>query len=254
MTKKNAQGAPGLRVPMPERVGLSSLQFAPYNPRTISKETMASLKASLVKHGMVLSLVVQRSSAAHGRMVLIGGHQRVRAMRELCKERGWQEPGEVPAVVLDVDDAAAKQLNVSLNNIEGDFDPYKLGDMFKDILPTMTSDEILATGFAAEEIGEMVRLLATPDEVAGSLESDVGDAGALTGFGASITLSLEFATVEARDEAKAILKAATSGTGHKPGDIALRAMKASKIVGKLSPRHKGVDAGKVQGRSKAARS
>ena len=34
---------------------------------------MRQLKASLVKHGMVLNLVVQRRSEAHGESVLIGG-------------------------------------------------------------------------------------------------------------------------------------------------------------------------------------
>ena len=233
----NVKKTEGLSVPMPGPVKLQALQFAPYNPRSISKETMASLKASLVKHGMVLTLVVQRRSEAHGQLVLIGGHQRVRAMRELCAERGWEEPVDVPAVVLDVGDAEAKQLNVSLNNIEGEFDPYKLGEMFRDLLPGMTSDEILATGFQAEELGEMVGLLIGTDDEAARLEDGIGE---LTGFGASITLSVEFETVEARDQAKALLKAASAGAGKKAGDLMLRAIKASDLVGKLTAgRHKG---------------
>ena len=231
-TKKSVAEKAGLRVPVPEMVRLADLQFAPYNPRTISKGTMDSLKASMVKHGMVLTLVVQRTSEQYGESILIGGHQRVRAMRELCAERGWPVPVTVPAVVLDVQDPEAKQLNVSLNNIEADFDPYKLGEMFKDIRPNMTMDDVLATGFAPVEIDEMIGLLASPDDAAKLLEDSIGNLG---GFGASITLSLEFTTVEGRDEAKALLKAATAN-GDKAGDLVLGTIKAASLVGKLSKR------------------
>ena len=232
------QKVAGISVPMPEQVKLAALQFAPYNPRSISREVMGSLKASLLKHGMVLTLVVQRRSGAHGDLVLIGGHQRVRAMREICSERDWAEPDEVPAVVLDVDDAQAKQLNVSLNNIEGEFDPYKLGELFRDIRPDMTMDDVLATGFQPVEIDGMIKLLVSPEDEAAALEAGIGD---LAGFGASITLSVEFATVEARDEAKVLLKSATLGGKQKPGDLMLRAIKASEAVGKLASQHKGLD-------------
>lgn len=231
-TKKSVAEKAGLRVPVPEMVRLADLQFAPYNPRTISKGTMDSLKASMVKHGMVLTLVVQRTSEQYGESILIGGHQRVRAMRELCAERGWPVPVTVPAVVLDVQDPEAKQLNVSLNNIEADFDPYKLGEMFKDIRPNMTMDDVLATGFAPVEIDEMIGLLASPDDAAKLLKDSIGNLG---GFGASITLSLEFTTVEGRDEAKALLKAATAN-GDKAGDLVLGTIKAASLVGKLSKR------------------
>ncbi len=229
-TAKKKAVASGLSVPTPEQVKLADLQFAPYNPRTISKGTMDSLKASMVKHGMVLTLVVQRTSEQYGESILIGGHQRVRAMRELCAERGWPVPVTVPAVVLDVQDPEAKQLNVSLNNIEADFDPHKLGEMFRDIRPTMTMDDVLASGFEPVEIDGMIELLTVPPEAG---KSEGGEE--LSGFGASITLSIEFSTVEARDEAKALLKAATAN-GDKAGDLVLGTIKAASLVGKLSKR------------------
>ena len=60
-----------------------------------------------------------------------------RRLRELAADNGWDEPIELPATVLDVDDATAKQLNVTLNNVEGEFDPYKLGELFADIFPAI---------------------------------------------------------------------------------------------------------------------
>jgi ParB-like chromosome segregation protein Spo0J len=229
-----AAGASGFKVPPQTVMRLADLNFAPYNPRTISDEKMAALKASLVKHGLVLNMVVQAHSEQYGSSVLIGGHQRVRAMREVCAERGWPEPEAVPCTVLDVPDAEAKQLNVALNNIEGEFDPYKLGAMFRDIRGGMTMDDVLATGFQAVEIDQAIALVATPDDQALALEEGTGD---LSGFGASITLSVEFTSAEERDAAKAALREAAEASGRKAGDIVGEAIRAMRSAGKL-PRHK----------------
>jgi ParB-like chromosome segregation protein Spo0J len=205
---------------------LADLNLAKYNPRTMPAQTMRSLKASLVKHGMVLNLVAQRASPKHGPMILIGGHQRVVAMRELCAERGWAEPAELPVIVLDVGDAAAKQLNVALNNIEGEFDPFKLGEIFADIRGEMTVDDLLATGFAADEIDEMIKLTLPVDEQAALLEADA-DLGA---FARSITLSVEFDTAEARDAAKEQLRSLAAAEGRGAGAVVAEALRAYAAV------------------------
>lgn len=216
--KKSVQGSAGLRFPQPVEVDLASVNFAPYNPRTISPQQMKALKASLEKHGVVLNLVVQKQG-----MTLIGGHQRVRAVRELCAERGWPPPEKAWATVLDVSDSQAKQLNVALNNIEGEFDPFKLGELFSDIAGSMTIDDIIATGFEPENIDELVRLVAEPEQVADALEEGVGE---LSTFAKSVTLTVEFETTAARDEAKALLWDAAKERGCKAGTVALDAVKA----------------------------
>lgn len=214
----------GIAVPQQVRLALKDVNLAPYNPRTISAEKMTALKASLVKHGFVLNLVVQKKG-----MVLIGGHQRVRAMRELCKEHAWTEPTELPATVLDVDDATAKQLNIALNNVEGEFDPYKLGELFVELRPVMTGEDVVATGFEEENIAELMSLLQAPDEAAAAADAEAGEIG---GFGNSVTLSIEFANVEERDAAKVLLKAASASTGKSPATILMQALRAAKASGR----------------------
>ncbi len=216
-------GASGLRVPEQRQVSLTEVNEAAYNPRVMPPEKMVALKASLMKHGLVLNLVVQKKG-----MVLIGGHQRVRAMRALCEEHGWPLPATVPATVLDVSDSEAKQLNVGLNNIEGEFDPFKLGELFAGIRADMTMDDVIATGFEAENIDEVIRLTLPPPP-------DVTDDGSnqINEFGRSITMSVEFDTVERRDEAKAYLK---EHGGKKPGVLLLKALKAAVAAGKVNGR------------------
>lgn len=226
MTAKKKQAeATGLSVREPEMVPVAKINEAPYNPRHMSAEMMRALKASLVEHGMVLNLVVQRKG-----MVLIGGHQRLTAMRELCIEREWEEPKVVPTVVLDVNDATARRLNVALNRIDGEFDPYRLGEVFQTMREDLTLDQILATGFTAEEVDSSIALIMTPEEEASALENDAREME-LGGFGKSITLTIECSTVEERDLLKAALKVACAD-GRKPGRVVTDALASIKIADK----------------------
>jgi len=213
----------GLNVPETVKLAVEEIHRAPYNPRVMTPDKMKALKASLKKHGFVLNLVVQKWSKelnlAH---VLIGGHQRVTAMEEICKEEGWPLPTHLPCIVLDVKDDIAKQLNISLNNVEGEFDPFKLGQIFTDIYPTMTTDDVLASGFIQEQIEQMQSLVLSVDDQLASLQKEL-DMN-MPDFGRSITLSIEFDTVEARDETKAILKRLAMESNSKPGDIVTKAI------------------------------
>ncbi len=220
-TKKRAKTNPkqslgivtrdGILVVEPMKMRIADLNLAAYNPRKISREKMASLKASIYKYGLVLTLVVQLKEN-----VVIGGHQRLRAMQELCEEHGWKMPEHCFAQVMDVDDATAKQLNITLNNVEGEFDPFKLGVLVAEILPDMKQDDILATGFTHEHLQELVQL---------SSDEDAPGGGDVRTFGKSLTLSCSFDKVEDRDRAKKLLDAIVARTGEKSGAIIMRALR-----------------------------
>lgn len=227
MAKKSALAVaspqPAILVHEPVSMPFSELNFAPYNPRTISVDEMASLKASIRKHGLVLTLVVQKNSEAYGPNIIVGGHQRVRAVRELAAEMGVAVPETAWVVLLDVDDSAAKQLNISLNRVSGEFDAHMLGLVLADIAGNADFD-LLSTGFDQVQIDELVRQATiTPDEEAALLEEQAGDG--LGEFARSITLTVEFETVEQRDEGKSLLKAMS--IDQKPGTVLLAMLKES---------------------------
>lgn len=213
----------------PVEVDLATIEFAPYNPRLISDQAMKALEASIEKHGVVLNLVVQRWSEEYQKHnVLIGGHQRVRAVRKWCKDRGLPPPARAWAVVLDVDDATAKQLNVSLNNVEGEFDAFKLGELFAGIRNMMTVSDIDATGFSPDQLDELQRLTRPPEELAAELERQAEQS--VGGFAKSVTLSIEFDTVEQRDEAKTILKAMVADGKIRAGVLLLTLLKSDRAL------------------------
>jgi len=94
---------------------LSDLNPAVYNPRIISDESLEGLQSCLAKYGCVEPIVV---NVRDGRNVIVGGHQRQKA---LIKLHG--RDAEATCAVVDLDTADEKLLNLALNNphIQGDF-------------------------------------------------------------------------------------------------------------------------------------
>jgi len=105
-----------------ETIKLDQLNPAEYNPRTITKDEFEGLKFSLEKYGQLENLVANKD------MTLIGGHQRLEAMKKL----GWTE---ATVAIVDVDKHTEKKLNALLNSqaISGSFDDLKLAEILEEL-------------------------------------------------------------------------------------------------------------------------
>ena len=125
-----------------EKKKVSDLKCAPYNPRKIDDKELAKLKRSITEFGYVEPIVWNKRSG-----FVVGGNQRLKALRELGIE-------EVDVVVVDLDDAKEKALNIALNKISGEWDFPKLKDLLTDI---DTGDfDIELTGFDLSEIAGLI--------------------------------------------------------------------------------------------------
>ena len=193
-TSEAPKAAIVVHTPVPHEV--HTVNIAPYNPRKIKPEMLAALKQSMREVGFIDPIVVQRHSEAYGPMVIIGGHQRVRAFKEVCIELGLPIP-KIPCIVLDIDDRRAKKLNMQLNRVGGEFDPRKLGELLASIdeEEKITVDEASSMGFTIDEVSKHIQLVEpvhiTPDNP--------------STFGRSVTLSLTFNDVRVRDAVKKAL-------------------------------------------------
>jgi len=87
-------------------VRLSDIKPAPYNPREIAPESLAGLRQSLEKFGMVDLLVVNKRN-----MHIISGHQRFKILQEAGVD-------SVTAIMVDVDEISEMAMNVTLNSHE----------------------------------------------------------------------------------------------------------------------------------------
>jgi hypothetical protein len=120
----------------------------------------------------------------------------------------------LPAVVLDIDDRAAKLMNIALNNVSGTFDVRLLGEVLEDIHHTrpISDDEVSLIGLEDDELRKYLHL-ADPPRIGGDEE--------IATFGQSVTLSLSFTDVTERDAVKVKLAALAEAQKTSTGKIVL---------------------------------
>src|SRR5258708_4242470 len=95
-------------------VPVSDLKLSAYNPRRHTPEAMAGLKESIKRFNIVDPVIA--NSAPKRKNILIGGHMRLKAMKEMGMK-------EAPVVYLNIPDVKKeKELNIRLNKNTGEFD------------------------------------------------------------------------------------------------------------------------------------
>ena len=93
-----------------EKKNISELKPAPYNPRKSNAKQEESLKESLSKFGVVEPIIFNKQTG-----YIVGGHFRVRELKKL----GYKE---VDCVIVDLNEADEKELNIRLNANTGEWD------------------------------------------------------------------------------------------------------------------------------------
>lgn len=116
---------------------IKGIKTAKYNPRKISDQALASLKQSIERFGFVDPVIVNDRTG-----VLVGGHQRIKAAKELGLEA-------VPVVGVNLDEGEEKALNVALNKISGEWDLDLLRGVLEDV--QAAGLDLSLTGFTEDE-------------------------------------------------------------------------------------------------------
>lgn len=122
-----------------EYVPIGRLLPARYNPRKISNAALAQLKESITRFQMVDPIIV--NAAPKRKNVVIGGHMRLRAAKELGHH-------VIPVVYVNVPGIEReKELNLRLHKNTGEFD--------FDLLKKFDLDFLLDVGFDKEELSNL---------------------------------------------------------------------------------------------------
>ncbi len=130
-----------------EKVKIAELNPAEYNPRRMTNKQYEDLKNSLEKFGLVDPIIINADNT------VVGGHQRLRIMRELGAEL-------VPVVRVNLSKEDEKELNIRLNKNTGEFDLDVLANNFE-------IDELKDWGFKDVELGFNIDKI-----VEGNIEDD----------------------------------------------------------------------------------
>jgi ParB-like chromosome segregation protein Spo0J len=146
------------------QIKLSQLKPADYNPRIMPEEEMKALQKSIAAFGFVEPFVVNGHNCekcGDRKNVLIGGHQRLAALRIVIGEQ--DEEGTAPAVFVDLHIAQEKQLNIALNKITGQFDTPKLKHLLRGIQAKETKADLSLTGFTKSELANLLEPIELPE-------------------------------------------------------------------------------------------
>ena len=141
--QKRNSSPPAIGAMTIERVPVSKLNPAPYNPRKNLKPgdpEYQKLKRSIKDFGYVDPLVWNKRTGT-----LIGGHQRLKV---LINEHGAME---VDVSVVDLDETAEKALNLALNKIAGAWDDPALAKLLLE-LKNDEAGHLACTGFDEDEV------------------------------------------------------------------------------------------------------
>jgi hypothetical protein len=129
-----------------ERIAISQLQAATYNPRVDLQPgdpAYEKLKQSVETFGYLQPVIVNRRNST-----VVGGHQRLKVLKDLGYE-------QVDAVFVDLSDDREIALNLALNKISGDWDESKLGRLLQEFegFPDL---DVTLTGFDVDEAGDII--------------------------------------------------------------------------------------------------
>jgi ParB family transcriptional regulator, chromosome partitioning protein len=118
-------------VPLPSE----QLREAPWNPNAMDPILLAKLKHSVERFGLVGVLVVR--PLGNGLFQVLSGNQRLQVLRDL----GWDP---IPCVVVEADEAEAKLLAQTLNQLHGSDDLGLKADLISHILKAIPREEVLS--------------------------------------------------------------------------------------------------------------
>ena len=139
--KQKREGDKGMQI---EKRAVVELKAAEYNPRKDLQPgdvEYEKLKRSIQEFGYVEPVIWNKRTG-----IVVGGHQRLKVMKDL----GYTE---VDCVVVDLDEAKEKALNIALNKISGEWDNDLLASLLKDL--GGSGYDITLTGFDLAEAQEL---------------------------------------------------------------------------------------------------
>jgi ParB family chromosome partitioning protein len=116
-------------------INLTELRPAYWNPNQMDETMMSRLRKSVSQYGLVEPLVVRK--LYEKRYEVLSGNQRLKVLEEMGFET-------VPCVIVELDDTRTMLLAQALNSLHGEDDLALKGALLKQILSSVSSDEVLS--------------------------------------------------------------------------------------------------------------
>ena len=132
-------------------LAIDKVEPNPWNPNVQNEQQFKAEIESISNNGFLAPILVR---AVDDQYQIIDGEHRLKALKEIIEQKiegkrnvpDLVKLGQIPAIVIDVDDANAKKLTIIMNETRGRADFAKLGALLTEIkvdLPVLDECPVL---------------------------------------------------------------------------------------------------------------
>ena len=134
-------------------VDIDSVKPNSYNPNIMDEKTYKLVKDSILKDGLIGSILVREDEINEGQFIIIDGEHRW----TVAKELGYKK---IPITILSKNQVDSMVSTIAMNKIKGEFDPIKLAEVIKKLLSFYTIEELEdKLGYTKDEFNYLDSLL-----------------------------------------------------------------------------------------------
>lgn len=144
-----------------EHLSIESITPNPWNPNVQNEAQYKAEIESIVSNGFIAPILVRKVGKGYQ---IVDGEHRHRALSQIINEKltgAGNVPDliakkQIPAVVLDVDDAHAKKLTIVMNETRGRADMARLGALLSEIKLELGDDLKIGLPYTAVQLNELM--------------------------------------------------------------------------------------------------
>lgn len=136
----------------------------PWNPNKQTERQYAAEMESICDNGFVMPIIVRKHPDKKGSYEIVDGEHRWKALQQIAVEKkqgkgnvpDLLQKKEIPAIILEIDEAKAKRLTVIMNETRGRADLTSLGTLLAELAPQFGEELIIGLPYTPEQLNEIL--------------------------------------------------------------------------------------------------
>lgn len=143
---------------------VANVEFNPWNPNKQSERQFQAEIESILSNGFIMPILVRE--VAKNKWQIVDGEHRKRALDIIINDKlegqgnvpDLVKNQEIPAVIIDLDDAKAKRLTVIMNETRGRADMGSLAELLSSIQEDLGEDLLIGLPYTPNQLNDLLKL------------------------------------------------------------------------------------------------